>query len=392
MTSAAASAAIAAALIVLGASTDPVRAQSVPPPVVAPTVRRAVEIPITLAGTQILVDGVRVNGRGPYRFLLDTGAQGAGRADLGLVQALNLPQVGTAGASDGGGGARRELAVHRIETLEFAGLTFHDLDVVSRDYNAGDAGGRGPIDGVLGIDLFRGGLVTLDYGRGVLRIAPGALPEADGRAVLALDPDAPVPTVEIGLGGQTVKAHIDTGAMGGIAVGQATADALTFVAPPVAAGQARTVSGAFEVRQGRLAGNMTLGGQTFVQPTISVMPHFRVGNLGGDFLRGQVMTLDLAGRRVRFTPSVAPTVPPPRRYGLMLNPPSGGERELPLRGVAPGSPAEAGGLRAGDVIVSLNGVPIADLGERLPGFMRASPLVVGFLRDGERREVTLKLD
>lgn len=383
---------IAAALLMSGAWPGPVRAQIAPSPPHAPTVRRAVEIPITLAGTQILVDGVRVNGRGPYRFLLDTGAQGAGRADIGLVQALSLPRVGTAGASDGGGGARRELAVHRIETLEFAGLVFHDLDVVSRDYNAGGGGGRGPIDGVLGIDLFRDGLLTLDYGRGVLRIEPGALPEADGRAVLALDPDAPVPTVEIGLGGQTVWAHIDTGSMGGIAVGQTTADALVFAAPPVTAGQARTVSGAFEVRQGRLAGDMTLGAQTFVRPTISIVPHFRVGNLGGDFLRGQVTTLDLAGHRVRFTPSAAPAAPPPRRYGLMMNPPSGGESELPLRGVAPGSPAEAGGLRAGDVIVSLNGVPVGALGDRLPGFMRATPLVVGFTRDGARREVTLKLD
>lgn len=381
----------AAALVLLGASPDPVRAQSAPSSGPAPTVRRAVEIPITLTGTQVLIDGVRVNGRGPYRFLLDTGAQGAGRADIGLVQALDLPRVGTAGASDGGGGARRELAVHRIETLEVAGLVFRDLDVVSRDYNTG-GGERGPIDGVLGIALFQDGLLTLDYGRGVLRIEPGALPPADGRAVLALDPDEPVPTVEIDLGGHTVKAHIDTGSMGGITVGQATADALTFTAPPVAAGQARTVSGAFEVRQGRLAGNMTLGGQTFVQPTISVLPHFRVGNLGGDFLRGQVMTLDLADRRVRFTPSAAPAAAPPRRYGLMMNPPSGGESELPLRGVAPGSPAEAGGLRAGDVIVSLNGAPVADLGDRLPGLMRASPLVVGFIRDGERRQVTLKLD
>lgn len=357
----------------------------------APVARQAVEIPVTIAGTQVLVDGVRVNGEGPYRFLLDTGAQGAGRADVTLVQALNLPQVGVAGASDGGGGGRRELPVHRIGTLEFAGLTFRDLDVVSRDYNAGGGGGRGPIAGVLGIGLFGEVLLTIDYGRSVLRIEPGALPGPDGRTVLALDPAEPVPTVDISLGGHTLKAHIDTGSMGGITVGQVAADALTFVAPPVTAGQARTVSGAFEVRQGQLAGDMILGSQTFARPTLGIMPHFRVGNLGGDFLRGQVMTLDMANHRVRFAPTAAPAAPP-RRYGLMMTPPAGGETELPLRGAAPGSPAEAGGLRAGDVIVSLNGVPVAELGDRLPGFMRASPLIVGFVRDGERREVTLTLD
>lgn len=383
---------LTAAVVTLLAAAPAVAAQA-PPPVAVPEIRQAIEIPMTLAGTQILVDGVRVNGQGPYRFLLDTGAQGSGRADTTLVQALNLPRIGVAGASDGGSGPRRDLAVHRIETLEFGGMTFRDLDVVSRDYNTGGAGGRGAIAGVLGIDLFRGGLLTLDYGRGVLRIEPGALPEPDGRVVLALDPASPSPTVEIGLGGQTLKARIDTGSMGGITVGGATAETLTFQTPPTAAGQARTVSGTFDMLQGRVAGDLTLGALTVNGPTVTVMPHFQAGNLGGDFLRAYVTTLDLANHRVRFTPAaVSPAAPPPRRYGLMMTPPSGGETELPLRGAAPGSPAEVGGLRAGDVIVSLNGVPVAELGDRLPGFMRASPLVVGFVRDGQRRDVTLTLD
>ena len=361
-------------------------------PIAAPSPGRAVELPVTLAGTQILVDGVRVNGRGPFRFLLDTGAQGAGRADVTLVQTLDLPQVGVADVADGGGGPRRQLPVHKAESLEIGGLTFSDLDLVSRDYNAGGAGGRGPIAGVLGIDLFRGMLLTIDYGRSVLRLEPGGLPDVDGRSILALDPSDPVPTVEIQIGGRSLKAHIDTGAMGGVTVGEAFAQTLSFTAPPVVVGQARTVSGAFEVREARLEGDLRLGAEVLPNPTIGIVPRFEVGNLGGSFLRAYAMTLDLANHRVRFSPTTGTPPPPPRRYGLMMTPPSGGETGLPLRGVAPGSPAETGGLRAGDVVVSLNGVPVAELGDRLPGFMRASPLVVGFLRDGESREITLSLD
>ena len=36
------------------------------------------EVPLTLAGGHILVDGVYVNDQGPFRFLLDTGAMGGG--------------------------------------------------------------------------------------------------------------------------------------------------------------------------------------------------------------------------------------------------------------------------------------------------------------------------
>lgn len=371
------------------------QAQTPPRPAVSAP-HQAVEIPMVLAGTQILVEGVKVNGRGPYRFLLDTGAQGAGRADVSLVQALNLPQVGVTGASDGSGGARRELTVNRIDRLEFGGLVFENLEVVSRDYNGDAEAVRGGISGILGIDLFHGYLLTLDYGRGVLRLEPGALPPADGRGVLALDPDRPVPSVMMTLGGRQVLASIDTGSMGDIGIGQETADALTFVTPPVGAGQARTVSGEFEILQGRIDGDLELGAIRIPRPEVTVIPHFRVANLGGEFLKNFVTTLDMANRRVRFAPATAAvaTAPAtqPRRYGLMMPPPAGGESELVVDRVAPGSPAEAGGVRAGDRIVTLNGVAVPELGSRLAQFMRATPLVVGLIRDGERREITLRLD
>jgi clan AA aspartic protease (TIGR02281 family) len=42
---------------------------------VSDTVRAQWTVPLRRAGSHLLVDGVRVNGQGPFRFLLDTGAQ-----------------------------------------------------------------------------------------------------------------------------------------------------------------------------------------------------------------------------------------------------------------------------------------------------------------------------
>ena len=376
-----------ASALLLGAG--PVLAQEPPPATAA--VRQAVEIPLILDGVHILVDGVRVNGQGPYRFLLDTGAQGPGRADAALVTELGLPRAGSVGASDGGGGAVRELPLHRVDLLELGPLRFESLDLVSRDYNSG--GGRpGAIAGVLGIDLFHGVLLTIDYGRSVLRIEPGSLPEADGLTVFALDPDRPIPTVDVTLAGRTLAFHIDTGSMGGITVGQAFADGLAFTGPLAVVGQARTVSGAFEVKQGVVEGDFVLGSIRLPGPTVSVMPHFQRGNLGGDFLRAYAITLDMANRRVRLVPAAGGGAPAPRRYGFMMAPPRPGQAELELAAVAPGSPAETAGLRAGDRITALNGTRVADLGESLPRLMRESPLVVTYVRDGETRDITLTLD
>ncbi len=63
-----------------------------------------------------LVD-VRINGGGPYPFLLDTGAAGDARADAGLVEKLKLPVVGE---SRGGapGGQVVTMPIVQFDTIE----------------------------------------------------------------------------------------------------------------------------------------------------------------------------------------------------------------------------------------------------------------------------------
>ncbi|MDO1558932.1 aspartyl protease family protein [Brevundimonas sp. 2R-24] len=354
--------------------------------------RQAVELPVTITGTQILIDGVRVNGQGPYRFLFDTGAQAGGRADASLVQALSLPQAGEVQVGDGGGGPTRTLPLYGIEILDVGPVRLEGLNFISRDYNEGGALAlRGHIDGVLGPDIFAGWLITIDYAAQKMRLERGALPESNGRDVLDLHPNPAAPTVTMRVGGIETEAHIDTGSMGDVTIGQATADRLTFQSPPVVAGQARTVSGAFDVLEGRISGALELGPVRIDNPTVRIVPHFRTANLGGQFLSRFALTLDMANQRVRLTPSAQPPAPP-RRYGLMMRPPQAGQTEIELLGAAPGSPAEAAGLRAGDRITALNGTPLSEVGDRLPAMMRTSPLVVAYVRDGQAHEARLTLD
>jgi S1-C subfamily serine protease len=67
---------------------------------------------------------------------------------------------------------------------------------------------------------------------------------------------------------------------------------------------------------------------------------------------------------------------------------------LRLTGVRPGSPADAAGLRAGDVIVALGGRAVKDLysySDALYAHRPGEQVDIVLLRGGERRTVTVTL-
>jgi serine protease DegQ len=71
-----------------------------------------------------------------------------------------------------------------------------------------------------------------------------------------------------------------------------------------------------------------------------------------------------------------------------------GQRGAVVASVGPGTPAEEAGLQAGDVIVSVDGIAVetaSDLRQAI-GLRRADkPVTLGFLRNGERNEVDVRL-
>ncbi len=258
----------------------------------------ATSVPFTISATQILVDDVYVNGKGPFRFLLDTGGMGGGRVDASLVEKLGLTPSGEIQATDGTNRPPVQMPVYDLESLSVGDLTWRGVRVLSRDYNAHAAESRGHIDGILGFALLEPFLATVDYQKRMIHVERGSLPEPNGRDVLAMEHDG-VPGIQVTIGGKAQLARFDTGSMGGISVSQEVAEGLSFTTEPIVVGEARTLSGPFEIKQATLKGDFQIGDHVLENPDITISGPMRGINVGGVVLRDFIVTYDQQNRRVR---------------------------------------------------------------------------------------------
>ena len=288
----------------------PVRRQG-PPPKAFASVELDVPVEVAmLAGEGVVVE-VRLDGKGPYRFALDTGAAGGGRMSRALAESLALPVIGEMMAGDPSGKSRETVRIVEAGTLALGGATFHQVRLMVRDLparprrpNAEAAAANAPsapseIDGVLGFGLFQDHLLTLDYPgrrRGGRRAGGRRWP---GEVVDYRDPFG-IPQVRLGIGDLEFDADVDSGNMNGeVALPVAALERVPLAAEARVVGRGRTGFTEFEILQAPLRGSLRVGGHAVEGPRIDFVP-FPHGNLGHAFLSRFVITIDQKNKRLRL--------------------------------------------------------------------------------------------
>lgn len=258
------------------------------------------EVPLRFYGTRPAVE-VRVNGQGPFLFLVDTGAGGPpARADASLVQRLSIARLGRTESADAGGSAAAIDQV-RLQTVEIAGLTFTGVDALSRDYGAQSYLPK--IDGILGLEFFREWLLTIDYGRGSLRLEKGELAKVDGASILALELIDGNPYVAARIGKLPIKLLLDTGNIRALDLPSSSLRTLRLASFPRHAGNSSSVSGTVPLREVQLADALVIGELVFPKPEVTFADDFKEANLGSTLLQDTVVTVDLRNRRVSLVRS-----------------------------------------------------------------------------------------
>ncbi|QYR52392.1 pepsin/retropepsin-like aspartic protease family protein [Lysobacter soyae] len=174
-------------------------------PLPAAPARFDVQVPFDVVDGRIYIDA-QVNGQGPFRFAVDTGASDFGRADTSLVKRLGLKLDAQALNSDGLN--TRAVDTTHLTSLRIGRLMRTNLQVITRDYSS-KMKPEAALSGIIAREFFADGLLIIDYPNKRLSFSRS----------LSLRPDSPgsLPytkpfRVPVRIGQVTVEGNLDTGA------------------------------------------------------------------------------------------------------------------------------------------------------------------------------------
>ena len=281
---------------------------------------------------------VLVNGRGPYTFLFDTGA------NVTTVSSQVARAAGAEIVSDVPG----HHAIAKLHELRAGGVSMRDYFVVIAD---GD-----DVDGILGFNAFGKKYLTLNLARRTLEVGsrPLSLPSA---VWLPYTLQRHLAMISLSIDGRRLPTLIDSGDDAYAWEGTShDLRGLGFDSAPVESaivynGQ----TGATRTLITSVDGTLELGRFYAARPAVAINESLPLPDIGVDVIEQFVLEYDRIHQRVAFSPLFAGRefmVPGERTCGLSI---SFRQRKRLVRDVLPGRAPEKAGIVRGDAIVAING-------------------------------------
>jgi hypothetical protein len=353
---------------------------------------------LVLDNGRLLVEA-RINGQGPFAFILDTG----GHAILtpAMVERLGLTARGL-GITSGSGSGSMTTQYAEVSALEVGGARVEKQPflVLPLPWPFVERGQAPAIAGLLGLELFERFVVALDYDDGTLRLT--RFGDAPAGTPVALQFTSDMPLAHAELDGKDGIFGIDSGNGGDVVVFSRWAMA-AGIRDRYRAGssQASMGVGGTSVEYLARTEQFKIGGLpvTALAARLSeategaFAARSEAGNLGQTVLSRFNVVFDYRREAMYLTPRAHPAVVQTPRAGftaMKLD-----AKKFSVLAIASGGPAEAAGLKSGDAIVSIDGVTAEELaGRDLAAKVRqpvGTPLRLGVLRAGARLDLTLML-
>lgn len=319
-----------------------------------------VVVPANVSDNVMFVS-VMINGKGPFRMIVDTGASFTlvSPEVANLVGASDQPSDDDPTLIRNALGDVAPIRMVSLSSIQIGGASFEDVTAGVTDAFQEFSRIQGHhVDGAIGFSLFTEVYLGVDFQKQRLLIDnnwPADLPPV--RADLPMTEHMDVPFVEVQIQGKPVDMMIDTGANSGLHVSPELAAQLQWKQEPRAGSMAAVVDEIRREEIGRLAGSVTLGGVTAIEPTAVV--YTGVPSIGLRSLEHFCVVFSRSRGRVWLcSTDTAPLQPiPERSVGLSLYFDPDGWR---IASVIPGSPAAEAHLAAGSLVTRIEGQPAAN--------------------------------
>jgi hypothetical protein len=358
-------------------------------------------VPFELLNNHIYVQAT-LNGKGPFRLLCDTGGQNIVAVDL--ARELGLKSEGAL-QGRGVGEKSEDVGLTKVQTLQIGEATLSNQVFAVYALSAlGDVEGM-PIQGLVGYEVFKRFVVTIDYEHGRLTLTlPSAFSYARTGTVVPFKFNGQIPQVEGEIDGLSGKFDIDTGSRASLTILAPFAEKhnlKTRYKPKVetmtgwgVGGPARgLVTRTKVLKLGSVIVENPLA-EISVQTKGAFTDPYVAGNVGGGVLKRFNVIFDYDKQRLIFERNANYSQPDDYdRAGLWLNLANGAFKVM---SVLPKGPAAEAGLKEGDLIVAIDGKTPAEFS--LPAarrMLRSNPpgtkIRLRVESGGKTRELTVTL-
>jgi hypothetical protein len=265
-----------------------------PPPAHAPT-----RAPITWV-KQFPIAEVTINGRGPFSFLVDTGASRC-VVSLELARALGLDvRMSNEGVFDASGTTNATLGHIELQQIGLGDRRFTSVPAQVLDLSFAARTLNHSISGVLGLELFRDLVLVIDYPASILELTDAAVPPPDDNEVLAaVQSPRGLMLLEVGIGNRKMAVYLDSGDDGFMEIDRSVWDQYPWTSEPITVAKFVSVSGQIrDARSSRLGGSVEVGAYSLLHPVVGQTD--AGSRLAGSFMKEFRVSLDQARGRIRF--------------------------------------------------------------------------------------------
>ncbi len=275
--------------------------------------QQVIEVPFDFYRNEIIVH-VKVNGKGPFNMMLDTGTDPSA-IDIATAKELGLKLDPIAGKAAGGGTSTTLFYETKLPLVELGDVTAKNLDAGAIDLRKISERLKQPLHGVLGHSLLNGRIVQIDYPNRRLRFYSRPLfsktdiqSNSSKRTTLSFQYHDNVIIDDVFVNGRKMLGSLDTGSDGTFKLTPAAVSLLGMDDEVSRAPVSESVGyNDLSVNRKGTVDKVIIGGITIEKPSVIF---FGKGtgrdkkpwgvNIGNEFLKDFVVTIDYRSKLIRF--------------------------------------------------------------------------------------------